>query len=333
MEPTDPQRDDLRRLARSILAAADRVVLDKSPVTELVLAALLANGHVLLEDIPGVGKTTLAVTLSALMGLDCTRVQFTPDLTPSDVVGFSMYRQDTRAFEYQPGAVFCNLLLADEVNRTSPKTQAALLEVMEERSVTVDGQTRPVPEPFCVIATQNPFGSAGTQPLPFSQLDRFTASCTLGYPSPEAELALAREDGRERRGAGTAPLADAAAVRAMQDSVAGTYAHDAVLEYAVNLVAATRTSEYLQQGAGPRGTLSLVRLAKATAWLRGSDFVAPVDVAARFEAAVRHRVLLTPVAQVEGVSVDAVLAQIKASVPRPRFARPLGLPVCPLGAP
>lgn len=322
MEPTAVHRDDLRHRAREILAAADRVVLDKSDVTALVLATLLARGHVLLEDIPGVGKTTLALTLSALMGLECTRVQFTPDLMPSDVTGFTMYRQDTHTFEYQPGPVFCNLLLADEVNRTSPKTQAALLEVMEERSVTVDGHTRTVPEPFCVIATQNPLGSAGTQPLPFSQLDRFMVSCALGYPSPEAELAMAREDGGSRRTEGLATMADTTIVCAMQASAAQTFAHDAVLSYAVRLMTATRNDERLSAGAGPRGTLALVRLAKASAWLRGSDFVAPADIAEGFEAVARHRVMLSPAAQMSGATVADVLAEIRARVPRPRFAHP-----------
>lgn len=321
-ESAEPHRDDLRRLARDIVATIDTVVLDKSDVTELMCATLLAGGHMLLEDIPGVGKTTLALALSSLMGLACTRVQFTPDVMPSDVTGFSMYRPDTRAFEYQPGPVFCNLLLADEINRTSPKTQSALLEVMEERSVTVDGVTRAVPEPFCVVATQNPFGSAGTQPLPFSQLDRFMASCAIGYPSPEAELALVREDRGSRRTDNLAPLADAATVCAMQASAAQTFAHDAVLEYAVNLMVATRHDARFEAGAGPRGTLALVRLAKTTAWLRGSDFVSPADVAACFGPVARHRVLLSASSQIEGVCADDVLAEIRAGVPRPRFSRP-----------
>ncbi len=315
-------RDDLRRLARALCAEVDRVVLDKADVTSMVLAALIAGGHVLLEDIPGVGKTTLALSFGRLLGLDSIRLQFTPDLTPSDITGFTMYRPDTHEFEYRPGAAFCNLLLADEVNRTSPKTQSALLEVMEERSVTVDGTTRHVPEPFFVIATQNPFGSTGTQPLPHSQLDRFMASCSLGYPSLEAELALLGGDDGSRRVDALEAMAGPSQLLEMQRSAAQTYAHDAVLTYAVRLVEATRFDDRFEVGASPRGTISLMRLAKAAAWLRGSDYVAPSDVASCFTAAVRHRVVLSPAAMAEGMSVDAVLPEIVAGVARPRFDRP-----------
>ncbi len=319
MDTRPTSRDDLRRLARALLAEVDRVVLDKADVTALVFSTLVAGGHVLLDDIPGVGKTTLALAFSRLFNLSCTRLQFTPDLTPSDITGFSMYRPDIQEFVYRPGAVFCNLLVADEVNRTSPKTQAALLEVMEERSVTVDGETRLVPEPFFVVATQNPFGSVGTQPLPHSQLDRFMASCSLGYPSFEAELALAREDGGSRRVDGLGAMADGDTLLAMQASAFQTYAHDAVLSYAVRLVEATREDDRLEIGAGPRATLSLVRLARATAWLRGGDYVTPSDVASCFLAVTRHRVSLSPAALVDGLRVEDVLGEIRAGVPRPRF--------------
>lgn len=319
MDRSPTNCDDLRRLARALLAEVDRVVLDKPEVTALAFSTLVAGGHLLLDDLPGVGKTTLALALGRLLGLECTRLQFTPDLTPSDITGFTMYRPDTHEFVYRPGAVFCNLLLADEVNRTSPKTQAALLEVMEERSVTVDGETRRVPDPFFVIATQNPFGTVGTQPLPPSQLDRFMASCSLGYPSFEAELALAREDGGVRRIDGLAAMADARVLQAMRTSVFQTYAHDAVLSYAVRLIEATRGDERLETGCGPRGTLALARLAKATAWLRGCDYVAPSDVAGCFMAVARHRVALSPSALVDGLSVEGVLTEVRASVPRPRF--------------
>ena len=266
---------ELRETAWNLLKTVDQVILGKSGETREVLAAMLTGGHVLLEDIPGVGKTSLAVAFSRLLGFQWNRVQFTPDVLPSDLTGFSMYRRDTQTFEYQPGAVFCNLLLADEINRTSPKTQSALLEVMEERQVTVDGETREVPSPFFVIATQNPFGTAGTQMLPAAQVDRFMISLSLGYPDFENEIAKGEDAGT--RAKKLEPQADIKTFEEMRRQVKEVYMDDDLYEYIVKLMTATRESLYLEMGASPRGTLALVRMAKASAWLRGSDFVIPQE--------------------------------------------------------
>ncbi|MBR2836521.1 MAG: MoxR family ATPase [Coriobacteriales bacterium] len=319
---------ELRKIAAGILNGVNSVVLGKEAVVREVFCALLAGGHVLLDDIPGVGKTTLAVALSRLLGLEYSRIQFTPDVTPSDVVGFSMFRQDKGTFEYQPGAVFCNLLLADEINRTSPKTQSALLEVMEERRTTVDGTTRAVPDPFFVIATQNPLGSAGTQPLPSSQLDRFMICSSLGYPSFEAELAMtadaaapSAQDIRKRRTDGLVPLANTAVFKAMQKAVDQVFVHQAVSEYAVQLVTATRTNPLLESGASPRASIALVRMGKAWAWLRGEDFVIPADIDEQFLPVTRHRVHLGASSRAARGNVDEILESISSSVPRPRHVR------------
>lgn len=314
-----PDAGGLQALASDLLARVDRVVLDKHDVVAEVFAVLLSGGHMLLEDVPGVGKTTLALAFSRLFDLSCTRVQFTPDTVPSDIVGFSVWRPQSGTFEYRPGAALCNVLLADEINRASPKTQAALLEVMEERGVTVDGTTRRVPEPFFVLATQNPPGSAGTQPLPPSQLDRFTVCASMGYPSLEAELDMAREASPARRTDGLAPCATADDLCAMQREAQEVFAHDGVLEYAVRLVAATRSEPRLAAGASPRATLALVRMAKATAWLRGADHVSPADVERQFLPVARHRVQLGAAARAQGATADGVLADLARAVPRPRL--------------
>ncbi len=217
------------------------------------MMAFLADGHVLLEDIPGVGKTTLAMAFSRTMQLDYRRVQFTPDVLPSDLTGFSVYRRDLEKFVYQPGSVFCNLLLADEINRTSPKTQSALLEVMEERKVTVDGVTRPVPSPFLVIATRNPSGTAGTQPLPDAQMDRFMISLSLGYPDFESELAMAKSIGEEDRLSVISPLLSGGELKSIQEEVCRVYIKEELYRYLLKLVTATREHPYIRRGASPRG--------------------------------------------------------------------------------
>ena len=314
----------LRELAGEVLARAGEVVIGKDDVIAEVFATLLAGGHVLLEDMPGVGKTTLALAFSRLIGLECTRLQLTPDVMPSDITGFSVYQRDEAgqgSFTYQQGAVFCNLLLADEINRTSPKTQSALLEAMEERSVTVDGVTRPLPEPFFVIATQNPLGSAGTQALPLSQLDRFMTSTSLGYPDFASEVEMARGTGLRRRTEGLEQVIDSAGLAAMQRAAEATFMHDEVLEYAVRLVAATREYPLLAVGASPRATLALVRMARAASWLAGEEFVSPAVVERQFPCVVRHRVALHGEARLDGTRVEDVLGDIVASVARPRLAR------------
>lgn len=314
--------DTGRQAVQAVMDGVNGVLLGKKEMVRQVLAALLAGGHVLLEDLPGVGKTTLAVALAKLLGLDWRRVQFTPDVLPSDLTGFSVYNREQQKFVYQPGSVFCNLLLADEINRTSPKTQSALLEVMEERQVTVEGVTRPVPSPFFVIATQNPAGSAGTQLLPAAQVDRFMICASIGYPDFESEVEMARGARMERSTARLEPQMDANALHAVQMQVEEIFAHDAILRYAVRLIAATRESAFLELGASPRATLSLVQMAKASAWLAGRAFAVPEDVAQSFHAVVRHRVVPSVRARMENVETAEVLQTILDGVPRPKLREP-----------
>nr|WP_122012872.1 MoxR family ATPase [Maliibacterium massiliense] len=309
----DPNRD----LAQKMLAAINQVLLGKEEPVMEAFATMLAGGHVLIEDIPGVGKTTLALALSRLMGLQWRRVQFTPDVLPSDLTGFSIYRKDKEAFVYQPGAVFCNILLADEINRTSPKTQSALLETMEEGAVSVDGVTRPVPAPFFVIATQNPLSAEGTQPLPMAQMDRFMIQMSIGYPDFASEIALAKQANGEKRAEQLSAMIDASALSAMQRAVGQVYLHDTVYAYIVRLVAATRDDPYLQMGASPRGTIALVKMARAAAWLRGRDFVTPADVVDQFPLVITHRILLNGRARLEGVRKRDVLQRILKETDKP----------------
>lgn len=312
---------EVREIAWDLLKTVNQIILGKAKQTREILAAMLAGGHVMLEDIPGVGKTTLAVTFSELLGFQWNRVQFTPDVLPSDLTGFSIYRRDTQQFEYQEGAVFCNLLLADELNRTSPKTQSALLEVMEEQQVTVDRETRKVPSPFFVIATQNPSGAAGTQPLPPAQIDRFMVSMSLGYPDLENEIAMAKgETVRKNRGK-IQQKADIPAFREMQQQAEQVYIDDDLYEYIVKLISATRESPYLEYGASPRGTIALVRMAKAAAWLRGRDFVIPEDVKEQFPYVVRHRMILNGKARIDGISKEQMITSVLQSIRMPEIGR------------
>ncbi|MGI6007797.1 MAG: AAA family ATPase [Ruminococcus sp.] len=310
-----------RELAWKVLEEADRVILGKKNVTREIMAALLAGGHVLLEDIPGVGKTTLALAFSKMMGMEWKRVQFTPDVLPSDLTGFSLYRRDVQEFVYQPGAVFCNLLLADEINRTSPKTQSALLEVMEEHQVTVDGVTRKVPFPFFVIATQNPLGSAGTQMLPPAQMDRFLICMTIGYPDFKSELAMAKETAEGSRTDHLHPMIGMKTLLEMQKEVSRLYIHDTVYEYIVKLIAATRTNTYLEAGASPRGTIALVKMARSAAWLSGNDFVSPSDVEEQFPMVVRHRMMPNVKAKVDGRDIEDIIADILENTKKPVMGR------------
>ena len=303
--------------AHLITAQVNRVILGKEKEVEEALLTFLADGHILLEDIPGVGKTTLALAFSRAMELDCKRVQFTPDVMPSDLTGFSVYRREQESFVYQAGSVFCNLLLADEINRTSPKTQSALLEVMEERKVSVEGVTREVPTPFLVIATQNPFGTAGTQLLPPAQVDRFMTTLTMGYPDFQHELEMAMTVGEESRVELVQPVVTREELLQMQHEIHQVYIKEEVGRYILELVTATRNHRYLERGASPRATIALVKLAKAAAWYKGREFVTPNDAAEQFPYVVAHRISLNASAKMDGISKAAIMAEIVKSVKKP----------------
>ena len=305
--------------AQQIITQVRRVVVGKDQVLLWVLAAILAKGHILLEDIPGVGKTTMALAFSKSLGLSCSRVQFTPDVLPSDVTGYSVLNQATGTMTYQPGAVLCNLFLADELNRATSRTQSALLEAMEEGQVTVDGVSHPLPSPFVVIATQNPTGAAGTQLLPDSQMDRFMVRLTMGYPEAKDEMDMvASRQGREPLTELT-QLMDAQLLAAMQETVEATHVHTDVVRYIVDLIHATRNNENLLRGASPRATLAVTAMAKAVAQLRGRDFVVPKDVQEVFSLTVAHRLLLSAKAEGLGLSAQQVMEQILTSVAAPKL--------------
>lgn len=303
--------------AREVVNLVNRVILGKEREVAEVMLAFLAGGHILLEDIPGVGKTTLALAFSRAMELEHRRVQFTPDVMPSDLTGFSIYRREEEKFVYQPGSVFCNLLLADEINRTSPKTQSALLEVMEERKVSVEGVTREVPKPFLVIATQNPAGSVGTQLLPEAQVDRFMASMTLGYPDFEHELAMAMSVGEESRVELIEPVIGCDELLWMQREIHQVYMKEEVYRYLLDLVTATRSHPHLEKGASPRATIALVKMAKSAAWFNGRGYVTPNDVLEQFPYTVSHRVSTNMSARMKNIPKSQILKQITETVKKP----------------
>ncbi len=305
--------------AEKIIRQIRQVVSGKDQVLIWVLAAMLAKGHILLEDIPGVGKTTMALALSKTMQLQCSRVQFTPDVLPSDVTGYSIMDQKQGRMVYQPGAVLCNLFLADELNRATSRTQSALLEAMEEGRVTVDGTTHPIPQPFMVIATQNPTGAAGTQLLPDSQMDRFMIRLEMGYPSPADEIAMVMNRQKGNPLETLEPLMDSQTLVELQQLVQNTYVSEILVRYIVDLVGATRTSSLLSRGASPRATLAVTALAKSVARLRGRDFVLPEDVQEVFVHAIAHRVQLSQEAVGQNWSASDVLVQLLAKVPAPQL--------------
>lgn len=305
-----------RSLPAAVLAQVRRVILGKDLILTKVMAAFLAGGHVLLEDMPGVGKTTLAMAFSKALGLSCRRVQFTPDVLPSDLTGFSVYRKDSGTFVFQPGALFCNLLLADEINRASSKTQSALLESMEEGNVTVEGKTYTLPKPHLVIATQNPLGCVGTQSLPESQLDRFLMRLHLGYPSLEEEAAVLRGRAVENPLEQVQPVMQASQLLELQQQTAQVYVDDRLYYYAASIAAATRQHPQIRLGVSPRGTLSLVAAGKAMALLRGRDYLLPDDLAAIGSDVLAHRLILR-----NGDSAERILAEIFRSVPVPTPGR------------
>lgn len=305
-------------LARLVPKEVEKAIIGKGDCVRKIMIAILAGGHVLIEDIPGVGKTTLALSFAKAMDLQQNRIQFTPDVLPSDITGFTMYRRETGEFAYRPGAVMCNLFLADEINRTSAKTQSALLEVMEERAVTVDGVTRPVPSPFLVIATENPIGSVGTQMLPESQLDRFMVCIAMGYPEEADEIRILEEQALAQPLAHVKPVITRAQLLQMQQEAARVYIHPTVYRYIVELSRATRDSGALSLGLSPRASLATASMARAAAYLEGRDFVLPDDVYRIFKDVAHHRLRLSPQAQMERKSVDQVLDEILASVRKPR---------------
>ncbi len=304
--------------AQKVLEQMRTVIVGKDQTLLWALAALLSGGHILLEDIPGVGKTTMAVAFSKVLGLSYNRVQFTPDVLPSDVTGYSVLDPATGRMVYQPGAVLCNLFLADELNRATSRTQSALLEAMEEGQVTVDGVSHPLPRPFIVIATQNPTGAAGTQLLPDSQMDRFAIRLSLGYPDIAGEKAMVMNRlGRNPMDALT-PLLQTEHIAAMQQIVARTHVSELVVEYVVALIDATRHNSHILRGASPRATLAVTSMARAIAQLRGRDYVVPRDVQEVFQKTISHRLLMSARAESSGISANDVLSEILRSVPAPK---------------
>ena len=320
MEATPEALGDLNRVAASaarIGESIESVIEGKPEVVRLALTALLAEGHLLIEDVPGVGKTMLAKTLART--LDCTvkRIQFTPDLLPSDVTGVSVYNQETRDFEFKPGAIFANVVVGDEINRASPKTQSAMLECMEERQVTVDGTTYELAAPFMVLATQNPIEMEGTYPLPEAQRDRFMARVSMGYPDVQSELAMIDSHGSTSPLEDVVPVSSAVEIAQLVMAVREVHVSDAVRLYVVKLVGATRGHPDLRLGASPRATLHLLRASKAAAALDKRDYVLPDDVQRLAVPVLAHRLLVTAEAQVARRSAEQVVADIVAGLPLP----------------
>ena len=309
--------DDLLEASGRIRSNIEEVIEGKPDAVRLALVVLLAEGHLLIEDVPGVGKTMLAKALARSIDCSVRRIQFTPDLLPSDVTGVSVYNQEAREFEFKPGAVFANLVVGDEINRASPKTQSALLEAMEERQVTVDGVTYVLETPFMVIATQNPIEMEGTYPLPEAQRDRFTARVSMGYPSANAELEMLDTHGGADPLDDLEAVADALEVRKLIEVVRGIHVSDEVKRYVVDLATATRESNDLRLGASPRATLQLLRAARAQAALEGRDYVLPDDVQDLAGPVLAHRLLPTAEAQVSRRTPEAVVADLVARVPLP----------------
>jgi len=311
--------DELVRVAHGVGKAVESVIEGKSDAIRLALTVLLAEAHLLIEDVPGVGKTMLAKALARSTGCSVRRIQFTPDLLPSDITGVSAYNQEKREFEFKPGPVFANIVVGDEINRASPKTQSALLECMEERQVTVDGRTYPLTPPFMVIATQNPIEMEGTYPLPEAQRDRFTARISMGYPSAESELAMLEAHGSSSPLDALEPVAQAEDIRELIASVRTVHVAEPLKQYVIRLVAATRSSPELRLGASPRATLHLLRAGRARAALDGRDFVIPDDMQALALPVLAHRLLPSAEAVVTQQPPERVLAAIVEHLPLPQL--------------
>lgn len=295
-----------------------KVIIGKDRIIRQVMTAILASGHILIEDIPGVGKTTLALSFSKVLGLDYQRIQFTPDVMPADIAGFSVYKPETGTFEYQKGSAMTNLLLADEINRTSPKTQSALLEAMEEGRITVDGVTRELPKPYVVIATQNPIGSIGTHSLPESQLDRFMIRISMGYPDQESEVAMLKQG---RVNLAIDQIREQITIEELMEirqEVEQVFAHDDILYYVVSLANASRRSKNLELGLSPRGTIALLQMAKANAYLSNRNYLVPEDIKDVFFVTAGHRVIKSKEAKIQKKTSDEILKEILKSVPLPK---------------
>ena len=312
---------ELQNHAVEIIREVKKAVVGKDDVIEQIMTAIIGGGHILIEDMPGVGKTTMALAFSKAMGIQEKRVQFTPDVMPADLTGFSMYQKETGRFVYQPGAVMCNLFLADEINRTSPKTQSALLEVMEEGCVTVDGVTRSTGRPFVVIATENPEGSAGTQLLPESQLDRFMICIRMGYPTVEEEVEILKRRQMGNPVNEVQNVTGAEQILWMQEEVSQVFIHDSVFEYIANLAKATREHELLTAGLSPRGTVALAAMGRARAWLKGRNYVLPGDIQTVFGSVALHRIRLNTKAKVGHARPEEILEQVLMQVKEPNVRK------------
>lgn len=303
--------------AARLVSEVEKVIIGKCREVMLTVTALLAGGHVLIEDVPGVGKTTLAAALARAAGLDFRRAQFTPDVTASDITGFNIYNRRSESFEFTEGLVMTNILLADEINRASPKTQSALLEAMEEGRVTVDGKTIKIPEPFMVIATQNPSGFVGTYPLPEAQLDRFALKLTMGYPALDEEIAIVSSRETKNPIDSIRPVANVQLVRFLSALAASVRIDEALVRYIVTLVSATRNHRMISLGASPRASLALKRLAQCYAFMHSREYVIPEDIADLFVAAVSHRLTIRQEAKLGGVDAEAVAREILRSTQAP----------------
>ena len=321
---------DVARLGNRVLDEVEKAVIGKREALELLLLGVLADGHILIEDYPGLAKTLMARSFAATLSLDFSRIQFTPDLMPSDVTGSSVYNQREADFEFRPGPIFANLLLADEINRAPPKTQAALLEAMQERQVTSEGETRPLGPPFLVLATQNPIEYEGTYPLPEAQLDRFLLRMSVGYPAREAEWqVLSNRAERGRDEVTLEPVLDVATLLELQHTVESVHVSEAVGLYMVDIAAATRSAQSIQVGASPRGSLALLKLSRCRAALAGRDFVTPDDVKSIAVPALAHRLTLRPELWVQRISAEDIVRERLAGVPTPA-ADDLGLQIAPI---
>ena len=309
----------MNELAVQIQNEIKKVIIGKDDVIEKVLTAILAQGHILMEDVPGVGKTTMAMAFSKVLGLDNKRVQFTSDTMPSDIIGFSVYDKQSGKFEYKPGTIMTNLLLADEINRTSSKTQSALLEAMEERHVTVDGITHDLPKPFIVIATQNQVGSAGTQLLPSSQLDRFLIRTSMGYPDMKSQIEIMKERHHKNPLDNIVPITNKETLNNLIYEAQNTFVADAVYAYASELIEETRHNQYIQLGISPRGALALCRAAKAHAFLQGRDYTTPEDVSSVFVDVCAHRLVLEAKARLHELYAEEILTEILKSIKQPNI--------------